>query len=153
MAAVSTQVVPLGVERRVTTLVGALDQLLADPAHAGAEGCWVRARLTDEVLPRHAMARLRDRFPHAVVLEHRSPAAGPAGDDIRTRDEATTDLALALAFVAEHLGRPAEPVEEEVLARAFAVAAAAPGRRASGAGGHPCRRDADGEADVDGAVA
>ena len=145
--AVSTQVVPLGVERRVTTLVGALDQLLADPAHAGAEGCWVRARLTDEVLPRHAMARLRDRFPHAVVLEHRSPAVGPAGDDIRTRDEPTTDLALALAFVAEHLGRPAEPVEEEILARAFATAAAAP------ADERPTQVAVPARGDVDGAVA
>ncbi len=105
-------------------MVGRLDEVLADPAHAVAERSWVRAQLTDEVLPRHAMARLRDRFPHAVVLEHRSAARTSAADDIRTRGDGTTDLDLARACVADRLGRPAEQAEATLLAQAFAMVAA-----------------------------
>ncbi|CAN5754909.1 exonuclease SbcCD subunit D [soil metagenome] len=126
--AVASEVVALGVERPVATLVGRLDEVLADPAHAGAEGSWVRAQLIDEVLPRHAMARLRDRFPHAVVLEHRSPTRTTVDEDIRTRGDGTTDLELAQAFVADRLGRPAEEPEAALLAQAFDVVTA-------------CRRD------------
>lgn len=119
-----SEVVPLGVERPVVTLQGRLDALLADPAHRAAEGAWVRARLTDEVLPRHAMDRLRDRFPHAVVLEHVVPTRTVSVDDIRHRSEAVRDVDLAAAFVAEHLGRPVSEVEAELLAAAFDAVAA-----------------------------
>ena len=122
--AVTAEVVPLGVGRSVTTLVGRLDELLVDPALASAEPAWVRARLTDEVLPRHAMARLRDRFPHAVVLEHDAPRGSASADDIRTRGDEVTDLDLALAFVAERLGRDADEAEVALLARAFDAAVA-----------------------------
>ncbi|HYI60317.1 MAG TPA: exonuclease SbcCD subunit D [Acidimicrobiales bacterium] len=121
---VAGEVVPLGVERPVVTLEGRLEALLADPAHRAAEGAWVRARLTDEVLPRHAMDRLRDRFPHAVVLEHRAPAAGAGPADIRHRADEVTDLDLALAFLGQQLGRPAADDEAALLAAAFAAVAA-----------------------------
>ncbi len=123
--ALTTEVVPLGVGRAVRTVEGRLDDLLADPALAASEAAWVRARLTDEVLPRLAMARLRDRFPHAVVLEHVSPGRAAGDDDIRTRGEEVTDLDLALAFLSQRLGRPADDDERAVLARAFDVATAA----------------------------
>ncbi|HEU5152319.1 MAG TPA: exonuclease SbcCD subunit D [Iamia sp.] len=122
---VEVEVVPLGCERPVATIEGRLDALLADPAHAAAERSWVRARLRDEVLPRHAMARLRDRFPHAVVLEHVRPAAVVPAADPRRRATPVTDLDLATAFLAERLGRPVEPAERALLEDAFAAAAAA----------------------------
>lgn len=122
--AVASEVVALGVERPVVTLVGRLDEVLADPANARVEGSWVRAQLTDEVLPRHAMARLRDRFPHAVVLEHRAATCAAGVDDIRTRGEGTTDLDLAQAFLADRLGRSTEEAEVALLAQAFDVVAA-----------------------------
>lgn len=116
---VAAEVVPLGVERCVVTLSGRLDGLLADPAHRAAEAAWVRARLTDEVLPRHAMDRLRDRFPHAVVLEHVAPTRIGGTDDIRRRDGGVSPLDLALAFVAERVGRPVEDTEATLLRAAF----------------------------------
>lgn len=122
--AVATEVVPLGVERPVATVEGRLETLLSDPALRAAEAAWVRARLTDEVLPRHAMDRLRDRFPHAVVLEHRSPARAAGSDDIRQRAEEVTDLDLAQAFLAEQLGRPVDEAEGPLLAAAFAAVTA-----------------------------
>lgn len=121
---VAAEVVPLGVERRAVTLSGRLDGLLADPSHRASEAAWVRARLTDEVLPRHAMARLRDRFPHAVVLEHDAPARVGGTDDIRRRDGGVSPLDLALAFVAERVGRPVDDTEATLLRAAFDSVAA-----------------------------
>ncbi len=121
---VTAEVMPLGVERAVATVTGRLDELLVDPVHDAVEAAWVRARLTDEVLPRHAMARLRDRFPHAVVLEHLAPRRDRIDDDIRTRADEVTDLDLARAFVADRLGRPPEEAETTLLAQAFASVAA-----------------------------
>lgn len=116
---VSSEVVELGVERRVATLTGRLDQLLADPAHRAAEACWVRVRLTDEVLPRHALERLRDRFAHTVVLEHSSPAGAVRSEDPRKGGDQVSDLDLALAFIGERLGRPANEAEAALVRAAF----------------------------------
>jgi exonuclease SbcD len=121
----SAEVVALGCERPVATIEGRLDALLADPAHRAVEGSWVRVRLRDEVLPRHAMARLRDRFPHAVVLEHRRPVAASSAADPRRRATPVTDLDLTTAFLAERLGRPVEPEEAALLTAAFAAVATA----------------------------
>ncbi len=121
---VEAEVVPLGCERRVATVEGRLDALLADPRHRAVETAWVRARLTDEVLPRHAMERLRDRFPHAVVLEHVRPRSGAVAADLRRRSESATDLDLAHAFVADRLGRTLHDDEILRLRVAFDVVAA-----------------------------
>lgn len=121
----SAEVVALGCERPVATLEGRLEALLADPAHRAVEDAWVRVRLRDEVLPRHAMARLRDRFPHAVVLEHRRPAAPALSADPRRRATPVTDLDLATAFLVERLGRPVEPEEATLLEAAFAAVSVA----------------------------
>jgi exonuclease SbcD len=116
---VATEVVRLGCERPVATIEGRLDVLLADPAHGAVEEAWVRARLRDEVLPRHAMARLRDRFPHTLVLEHVRPTAAPATSDLRRRAEPVSDLDLARAFLEERFGREASDDEVLLLRAAF----------------------------------
>ncbi len=76
------EVVALPVPRGLRALHGTLAELLADPGLADAEGDWVQATLTDAERPADAMARLRRRFPHAVVLlfapegaESRAPTA------------------------------------------------------------------------------
>jgi exonuclease SbcD len=116
---VEAETVPLGVERGVATVEGRLDVLLADPAHAAVESRWLRVRLTDEALPRHAMARVRDRFPHAVVLEHVHATAASAPADRRTGDERVTPLDLASEFLAERLGRAVTEPEATLLRAAF----------------------------------
>ncbi|HEV7720949.1 MAG TPA: exonuclease SbcCD subunit D [Iamia sp.] len=122
---IEAEVVALGCERPVATIEGRLDALLSDPAHRAAEGAWVRARLRDEVLPRHAMARLRDRFPHTLMLEHVRPAAIAPAADPRRRSGPVTDLDLVGAFLAERFGRPAEGAETALLEAAFAAVATA----------------------------
>jgi exonuclease SbcD len=66
------------VPRRLATLRGRLDDLLADPAHAAVEDCWLQVTLTDEHRPRAAMERLRTRFPHALVLQFAPQTQRPA---------------------------------------------------------------------------
>ena len=121
---VEAETVPLGVERGVATIEGRLDALLADPAHAVVEQRWLRVRLTDEALPRHAMARVRNRFAHAVVLEHVHATVASAPADRRTGDERVTPLALATEFLAERLGRAVTEPEASLLRAAFDEVAA-----------------------------
>jgi exonuclease SbcD len=100
-----------GCERGVATIRGRLDDVLADRRHAPAESRWVRAVVTDQQLPPGAMARLQERFPHAVVLEHRPPVApGHAPASWSERVRARTDLDLVEAFL---LGETGDEVAEE----------------------------------------
>ena len=65
---VSSELVAAPVDRPLRVLRGDLDDLLADPALAGAEAAYCQVTLTDPVRPLGAMDRLRQRFPHTLVL-------------------------------------------------------------------------------------
>jgi exonuclease SbcD len=122
------EVVPLGLGRPLRSLSGELEALLADPRLEEARGAWVRAELTDPLLPPQAMARLRQRFPHVVELRHRRPegdAAGPSERSQRIRSAQGPEQRM-LAFFADQQGRPPRPEEVRLLQQALAAA----GRRA-----------------------
>lgn len=101
------------VPRRLATLRGNLEDLLADPAHAALEDCWLQVTLTDPRRPRHAMERLRSRFPETLLLgfepEGRRAERGP----LVPRVDGRSDLDIALGFVAEV--RELEATTEETL--------------------------------------
>jgi DNA repair protein SbcD/Mre11 len=121
----SVEEVPLGVGRPVCTVVGTLEHLLGHPQLADAERSWVRAVLTDRHLPVQAMARLRQRFPHAVELRH-APAGAPTVHDHPldpTDREATTPLDLVGRFWADQTGEGVEPDELALLAGALQAVA------------------------------
>ncbi|GAA3895253.1 exonuclease SbcCD subunit D [Leifsonia kafniensis] len=63
--------IDLPIPRPLSVIIGELDQLLTDDAHAGVEGNWVSAILTDQVRPLDAMRKLQARFPYCVALDHR----------------------------------------------------------------------------------
>jgi exonuclease SbcD len=112
--------VPCPVPRPLATLRGPLDVLLVDPALAGHEGSWVQATVTDPQRPRDAMARLRARFPHAVVLAFDpqgdgARATGPYAERLRGLDDAQ----LVARFVEDVRGRPADEDEVELLEEAL----------------------------------
>jgi exonuclease SbcD len=65
---VSSELVTAPVDRPLRVLRGDLDDLLVDPGLAGAERAYCQVTLTDPVRPLGAMDRLRQRFPHTLVL-------------------------------------------------------------------------------------
>lgn len=122
----AVEVVPLGVGRPLRTLQGPLEQLLNDPRLEEARGAWVRVLLSDDQLPRQAMTRLRERFPHAVELRHQPPGQLRSSASGRSQRilQAADPLQRTLAFFADQQGRPADGEEERLLRQALAQAAA-----------------------------
>jgi exonuclease SbcD len=120
----AVEVVPLGVGRSLQTIEGTLATLCSDPTFEGAREARVRAILTDEALPLQAMARLRERFPHAVELRHQPPAVERSSGDERSRRirEARSPLELAGLFLADQQGRPASTAEMDLLRLALEAA-------------------------------
>lgn len=59
---------PAPVPRRLRTITGDLDEVLADPHLTAAESDWIRVILTDPTRPEFAMDRLRARFPYTLEL-------------------------------------------------------------------------------------
>jgi exonuclease SbcD len=119
-----SQRLELDVGRGMCTLAGELEQLLADPALAHAEGSWVRVVLTDRQLPLQAMGRLQRRFPHAVELSHEPDGvvAAPEGAGSTARVRRADPLELSGAFLAEHRGIALDDTEQQLLADAVAAA-------------------------------
>ena len=119
---VAATVLPLGVGRPLRTVTGTLEELLSRPDLAPDEAARVRAIVTDPHLPNQAMARLRQRFPHAVELRHQpagtSPVARRSAADLQVL-EARSPLDLALTFWAEQQGAEATEAEARLLARAI----------------------------------
>ena len=114
--------VPLPVPRPLTILIGELDQLLADPAHAPFEGHFVSARLTDAIRPADPMRRLQARFPHCVHLEWAGTGTVADGRSYQERLRGRSDLDVAGEFVSHVRGVAASAAERELLARALGAA-------------------------------
>jgi DNA repair protein SbcD/Mre11 len=116
------ELVPFPVHRPLAVLRGTLDELLADPAHADAEGAWVHATLTDAVRPEDAMDRLRRRFPHTVLLGFEPEgAAPPDGASYATRVRGLGDRELVGGFVRHVRGAEASAAEAALLDDALAA--------------------------------
>ncbi|NKQ28528.1 exonuclease SbcCD subunit D [Streptomyces galbus] len=99
---------------------GTLEDLLADPGLARREDAWVEAALTDAVRPADPMARLTERFPHALspaFAPERAPAdpGGSYAGRLADRD----DQQVAEDFVAHVRGSGPDDDERAVLREAF----------------------------------
>jgi exonuclease SbcD len=114
--------VPLPTPRPLSVLTGPLPELLADPAHAGAEAHFVSARLTDPVRPADPMRALQARFPHCVHLEWTGSGAVPDGRSYQERLRGRSDLDVAGEFVQHVRGVPAGAAELALLGRALTAA-------------------------------
>jgi exonuclease SbcD len=114
--------VVLPVPRPLTVLTGALDDLLADPAHAPVEEHFVSARLTDAVRPADPMRRLQARFPHCVHLEWSGGEQAADGRSYRERLRGRSDLEVAEEFVSHVRASGVSAAERELLARALGAA-------------------------------
>ena len=107
--------VPAPVPRRLATLRGRIDDLLRDPGHAEAEGAWLQVTLTDARRPGRAMDRLRDRFPHTLMIAFEPEGAEARRGPVIPRVDGRSDLDVALGFVAEVRALEATTEEELLL--------------------------------------
>jgi exonuclease SbcD len=114
--------VPLPAPRELRVLTGELADLLADPAHAEAEQCFVSARLTDPARPVDPMRQLRTRFPYCVHLEWAGSGATDDGRSYRERLRGRADLEVAGEFVQHVRGTEATAAERDLLGRALSAA-------------------------------
>jgi exonuclease SbcD len=103
----------LTVPRRLSTVTGPLESLLADERWTAFEQDWVDAVLTDPVRQPEAMARIRARFPFVARLEHR-PVGGPSADarSYGARTAGLPDADLIAGFL-EHVRAGTGPTTEE----------------------------------------
>ncbi|MFF7440394.1 exonuclease SbcCD subunit D C-terminal domain-containing protein [Streptomyces sp. NPDC008122] len=109
------------VPRPLARIRGRLDDLLADPALAPHERSWVEATLTDPVRPAEPMARLTERFPHALNLVFDPERTGDdQGASYAQRLRDRSDQQIAEDFVAHVRGGAAlDGAERSVLYGAF----------------------------------
>ena len=112
--------VPAPVPRPIGRLRGRLEQLLTDPAHAGLESYWLHITLTDPVRPKAAMERLRARFPHTLALAF-EPEGGEAPERRAVRTSGRPDIEVALDFVRDVRGEPADEQERRLLEEALSA--------------------------------
>ncbi len=111
---VAAEYVDAPVPRRLARLRGELEALLADPDLSGHEASYVQVTLTDDTRPAQAMERLRQRFPHTLVLSF-EPTVGDGSSTPRHRPQGQGDHAIALDFVRELRGTPATNDESGLL--------------------------------------
>jgi exonuclease SbcD len=80
------------VPRQLALVRGEIDHLLHSPEHADIEDAWLQVTLTDAARPTHALERLRQRFPHTLVVKfepalHERGAAPPRTPTISGRSD------------------------------------------------------------------
>lgn len=120
---VGAEPVPAPVPRRLAEVTGTLAELLG-PAGDGHEDDWLRAVVTDPVRPPELHARLRARFPHLLVTEHRPPGGvARSGAAVVTASRDPVDVAAE--FVEHVTGAPPTAEELAVLREAYEFVATA----------------------------
>jgi exonuclease SbcD len=123
----SAELVPAPVPRPLREVRGRLDDLLAradgdrpDPDLAGA---WIKAVLTDPVRPLAPMERLRERWPHTLVLDF-DPEGGlvTPESDLRALARAADPAEICGLFTEYAGGAPPDGAERLVLRDAVEAA-------------------------------
>ncbi|MGH8962785.1 MAG: exonuclease SbcCD subunit D [Jatrophihabitantaceae bacterium] len=96
---IGTRLLPTPVPRPLREVRGRIEELLAC-ADAGLAEAWVKAVLTDARRPMAPMERLRERWPHTLVLDFapEGVAADPATDLARIR-EASDPVEICAHFM------------------------------------------------------
>jgi exonuclease SbcD len=113
---VGTELVPTPVPRRLSEVTGTLADLLG-PAGDPHTGDWLRVVVTDAARPSDLHARLKSRFPHLLLTEHRPPAVAGRATAVVT---AAQDPVLVAAEFVEHVAGAAPTADElAVLRRAY----------------------------------
>jgi exonuclease SbcD len=122
---VRTTLLPAPVPRPLREVRGTLEGLLAraESDLAGLAGAWVKAVLTDAVRPSAPMERLREKWPHTLVLDF-APAGllTGSGADLERLAAASDPVEICCLFVDFTSGGPAEDAHRAVLRAAVEAA-------------------------------
>ncbi|GAB4099694.1 exonuclease SbcCD subunit D [Sinomonas halotolerans] len=108
-------------QHRLALLRGRLEDLLADPAHAAAEGAYCHVTLVDAERPERAMERVRTRFPLAVALAF-EPEGAPRERETSYSARLTaarSDLDVCSGFLEHVRGRGPSGAESAALVEAL----------------------------------
>jgi DNA repair protein SbcD/Mre11 len=100
--------------RALARIDGRVDDLLTDSRYARHESSWVQATLTDSVRPLHALDRLRQRFPHVLVVRYAPEGAAPTERAAASTGTSSPvdDLDVVRQFFVDT--RESEPTPEEL---------------------------------------
>ncbi|ARC58121.1 Nuclease SbcCD subunit D [Frondihabitans sp. 762G35] len=119
---VEVQLIAAPVPRRLGELTGTLDELLSGRFDEWRDA-WLRVFVTDPVHPEHLHARVSERFPHVLSLQH-TPVGAVVERERRVITAETDPLEVVADFVAFATGGPASEAELRVLADAYEAARA-----------------------------
>jgi DNA repair protein SbcD/Mre11 len=123
--------VPAPTFRALSVLRGPLADLLTSPAYDRHADDFVSVVLTDATRPEAAMEKLRERFPHVLVLTFEPEGAAAERRSYRARVAGRDDLAVAAEFVQHVRNSPVTPGEHALLTAAFEAARRADAEPAS----------------------
>lgn len=111
------------VPRRLADVTGPLDDLLG-PAGDPHAGDWVRVTVTDAARPDDLYRRVRQRFPHALVVQHVPADPRPGPQRVTAVTPAQDPLDVCAQFLVHVTGRGPDDAERAVLHRAYEHVAA-----------------------------
>lgn len=111
--------VPTPVHRPIARLRSTIDDLLTAARWAAYSDHYLQVTLTDDERPREAMARLRTRFPHTLILAFEPEVAADAAPSYAARLRGRSDVEIATDFVAHVRSTPGDD-ESALLASALA---------------------------------
>ncbi|MDT0327495.1 exonuclease SbcCD subunit D [Nocardiopsis lambiniae] len=103
------------VPRPLARIRGRIDDLLADPRWERYADHWLQVTLTDARRPAQPMDRLRERFPHALVLEFAPEGGAPATRPVAAPVAGRAERAVIGDFVEWARGLPATPEERALV--------------------------------------
>ena len=84
---------------------------------------WVRVFVTDTLRPAQLHSRIKKRFPHALIVQHR-PNEQAGTDEPRTVTAAHDPVEVSVEFVTDVSGAAPSGAEIDVLRRAYEAALA-----------------------------
>jgi DNA repair protein SbcD/Mre11 len=117
--AVRAERVPAPAFRALNILRGTLDDLLTSAAYERFRNDFLSVTLTDTSRPEAAMEKLRQRFPHVLVLAYEPEGGAADHRSYRAKVTGRDDLTVAAEFVAHVRHSPVTPGERALLTAAF----------------------------------